>query len=92
MTNKISTTKYNALNFLPVTFLMQFSKVANCFYLVSGILQAIPSISTNDPMATIIPLAYVIVLGIFKEFLADYKRYQSDKKVNTYPATKLAVS
>ena len=33
-------------------------------------------------MATIIPLSYVIGVGMLKEFLADYKRYKSDKKTN----------
>lgn len=64
-------------------------KVANCFYLVSAFLQSIPSISTNDPLATLIPLAYVIILGILKEAIADYKRFKTDKEVNHYPCTKL---
>jgi hypothetical protein len=40
-------------------------------------------------LATVIPLAYVVILGMVKEFIADYKRYQNDKKENNYPATKL---
>ena len=78
VTNSISTTKFNAVNFLPLTTLMQFSRVANCFYLVNGILQTIPAISTSDPLATIIPLAYVVLLGILKEGIADYKRLKTD--------------
>ena len=88
-TNRISTQRYNLLNYLPIALLIQFSRVANCFYLVSAILQSIPDISTNDPLATLIPLAYVIILGIIKEGIADYKRYKNDKQVNDYPCTKL---
>ena len=87
--NRISTTKYNFLNFLPISLLIQFTKLANCFYLVSAVLQSIPSISTNDPLATVIPLMYVVILGMVKEFIADYKRYQNDKKENNYPSTRL---
>ena len=63
--------------------LIQFAKVQNIFYTIGAVLQSIPAISTNDPLATIIPLAYVIIVGIIKEGLTDYKRYKSDKKVNT---------
>lgn len=69
--------------------MIQFSRIANCFYLVNAILQSIPSITTNDPLATIIPLAYVVLLGIIKEFIADYKRYQSDQSENRYPAQRV---
>ena len=62
--------------------LIQFSKVSNTFYAIGAVLQSIPAISTNDPLATIIPLAYVIAVGMLKEFLADFKRYKSDRKQN----------
>ena len=62
-------------------------KVSNVFYLVGAIFQSFPSISTNDLLATIIPLAYVVAVGMLKEFLADYKRYKSDKKTNSQPAS-----
>lgn len=63
------------------------AKVSNTFYTISACLQYIPAISTNDPLATIIPLGYVIAVGMLKEFLADYKRYKSDKKTNSTPCT-----
>ena len=85
VSNKITTTKYNKVNFLPLTFLIQLGKFANCFYIVNAILQSIPSISTNDPLATVVPLIYVFILGMVKEMVADYKRYQNDLKVNHYP-------
>ena len=77
------------VDFLPRSLLLQFTRVANCFYLVNAILQSVPSISTNDPLATVIPLAYVVLLGMLKEFIADYKRSKSDKLVNNYPCTRL---
>ena len=72
---------------MPIALLIQFAKVSNTFYLVGAILQSFPEISTNDPLATIIPLAYVVAVGMLKEFLADYKRYKSDKKTNSQPAS-----
>ena len=87
--NKISTTKYNMFTIVPMALFLQFTKVSNVFYTFSGLLQAIPSISTNSPFATLIPLAYVILLGMLKEFYADYKRWKSDKKENSRMCTLL---
>ena len=80
----MSTTRYSWYSFLPISLLIQFAKVSNTFYLIGAILQSIPAISTNDPLATIIPLAYVVAVGVLKEFLADFKRYRSDKKTNQH--------
>ena len=85
--NRISTTRYTWYNFLPIALMIQFAKVSNTFYLIGAILQSIPEISTNDPLATVIPLAYVVLVGMIKEFLADYKRYKADKKTNRLPCT-----
>jgi len=92
VTNALYTTKYNFITFIPWTLLLQFTKFANCFYLVSAILQSIPSISTNDPLATVIPLCYIVLLGMLKEGLADYKRYKNDKKDNSTATTRLVLN
>jgi len=63
--------------------LLQFTKVVNDFYVVNAILQSMPAVSVNSPWATIIPLAYVILIGMLKEAIADYKRYKQDKKSNS---------
>ena len=65
-----------------MSLLIQFSRVTNIFYLVNAIFQSIPSISTNDPLATIIPLAFVVLLGMLRELLADLKRWQVDRQTN----------
>lgn len=88
-TNKVKTTRYTILNFLPITFMLQFTKVINVFYLGNAILQSFPSVSTNDPLYTIIPLAILIFLGMLKEGLADYKRYKIDKATNAAPVRRL---
>ena len=61
--------------------------MSNTFYAIGAVLQCIPEISTNDPLATVIPLAYVILVGMLKEALADCKRYKADKKTNQSPCT-----
>jgi phospholipid-translocating ATPase len=88
-TNKVTTTRFNIFNFLPITILLQFTKVINVFYLGNAILQSFPSVSTNDPLFTIIPLSILIFLGVLKEGLADYKRYKIDKTTNAAPVHRL---
>lgn len=80
--NKVHTTRFNIFNFLPITIGLQFSKVINVFYLGNAILQSFPSVSTNDPIFTIIPLTVLVCLGILKEGLADLKRYKIDRETN----------
>lgn len=85
----MKSTRYNALSFLPVSLLLQFTKVINCFYLVNMVLQMIPSISTNEWYFTAFPLCVIIGLGILKEGLADFARYRQDRRVNLTPACKV---
>lgn len=87
--NKVTTTRFNIFNFLPITILLQFTQVINVFYLGNAILQSFPSVSTNDPLFTIIPLIFLIFLGVLKEGLADYKRYKIDKTTNEKPVHRL---
>jgi len=87
--NKVTTTRFNIFNFLPITILLQFTQVINVFYLGNAILQSFPSVSTNDPLYTIIPLIFLIFLGVLKEGLADYKRYKIDKTTNEKPVLRL---
>jgi hypothetical protein len=88
-TNKVKSTRFNLWNFLPITILLQFTKVINVFYLGNAILQSFPNISTNNPLYTIVPLSILIFLGVLKEGLADYKRYKIDKMTNALPVTRL---
>jgi len=60
--------------------------VVNAFFLVNGILQSIPSISTNSPLATLVPLAFVVILGVIKEAVAEIKRWQEDRAFNSTQA------
>ena len=43
----------------------------------------IPAISTNNPLATIIPLSFVIVVGIIKELVVEIKRWMDDRETNS---------
>ena len=61
---------------------LQFAKIVNAFFLVNGILQAIPAIGTNSPFATLVPLTFVVILGIIKEAIVEVKRWKEDRIFN----------
>eukprot|EP01132_Coremiostelium_polycephalum_P003757 gene3757-4677_t len=84
--NKISTTKYNVLTFLPKNLYEQFRRAANFYFLVIAIIQLIPGISPVNAYTTWIPLIFVLLVTAVKEAIEDFKRYQSDNTVNNLPA------
>ena len=72
-----------------MVFLLQFTSVVNCFYLVNAILQSTPSISVANPLVTIIPLSFVFLMGMVKEFLVEFKRWKSDRAMNKTPCRRV---
>ena len=63
---------------------LQLKNVIVIFYIINGTLQTIPAISTNSPLASFIPVAYVFIVGIILEGVAEYRRNANDKKFNHY--------
>ena len=49
-------------------------------------MQSIPAISTNSPLATLIPTLFIIFLGMVKELYLEIKRWKEDKRINEAPA------
>jgi len=70
------------ITFLPIQIFIQFTKIVNLFFLLNAILQCIPSISTNSPLSTIVPLAFVIILAILKDLIAEIIRWREDRAFN----------
>ena len=81
--NKVKTSKYSLLTFLPKNLFEQFSKLANVYFLLISFMQMIPiiSISAGKPVM-LMPLAFVIVVSMIKDIFEDYKRHKSDKIEN----------
>ena len=81
--NEISTTKYNCITFIPKNMIEQFSKVANLYFLVMGLLQMINEISASDGVpTTYFPLSVIIFISALKDLYEDYKRHKSDNEEN----------
>ena len=69
--NKVKTTKYSWLSFLPVCTFNQFRKPVNCYFLVLCIVLALPIVSPVHPITGIGPFSVVILTALVKEAVED---------------------
>lgn len=82
--NSVTTSKYTALNFVPLFLFLQFSRMANAYFLLICFLQIIPVISiTNGIPTSIFPLSFVLTFDGFFSAREDYRRHQDDAKANS---------
>ena len=77
--NFITTTKYNILTFVPKSFLLQFTRLPNVYFLIIAIIQSIPLISPLSGASAIIPLLFVLLVSMIRELLEDIQRFKYDK-------------
>ncbi|KAG5461223.1 MAG: hypothetical protein BJ554DRAFT_6617 [Olpidium bornovanus] len=81
-TNKLNSTKYTPLTFLPKNLFEQFRRVANCFFLLLAVLQSFPQFETIDPLVAAVPLILIMSLTAIKDGVEDWKRHSTDASVN----------
>jgi len=82
--NRITTRRYNAINFIPKNLLLQFSKPANMYFLILGLLQLIPQISNSNGKPTILmPLAIIVIISSIKEIVEDLRKRKFDNAENS---------
>ncbi|CUM55679.1 unnamed protein product [Debaryomyces tyrocola] len=85
--NVVTSAKYNAFTFLPKQLKAQFSKIANCYFMVVAIMQMIPTWSTTGQYTTIVPLLIFMSISIAREGFDDWKRHLNDKEENNKKTT-----
>ena len=71
--NEVKTSKYNFLTFLPLNLMIQFSKMANVYFLILGLLELIKPISDagGEPVM-LVPLSFIILVSMMKDIVEDY--------------------
>uniref|UniRef100_U3JK65 Phospholipid-transporting ATPase n=1 Tax=Ficedula albicollis TaxID=59894 RepID=U3JK65_FICAL len=82
MNNKIRTTRYTLLNFLPRNLYEQFHRVANLYFLFLVVLNWVPVVEAFQKEITMLPLIGVLTIIAVKDGLEDYSRYKMDKQIN----------
>ncbi|XP_060664738.1 phospholipid-transporting ATPase IF isoform X1 [Drosophila nasuta] len=84
--NRVRTTKYTWLTFIPLNFYEQFRRAVYFYFLIITIVSFFVN-DTIDPLTSLLPLLFVMIVTALKEGLEDYARSKSDKIVNTTKVT-----
>uniref|UniRef100_A0AAX7UJR7 Phospholipid-transporting ATPase n=1 Tax=Astatotilapia calliptera TaxID=8154 RepID=A0AAX7UJR7_ASTCA len=83
--NAIKTTKYSLLFFIPMNLYEQFHRLANLYFVGLVILNFIPEVNAFQPEIALIPICVILSLTAMKDAWEDFRRYQSDRKLNNMP-------
>lgn len=86
--NFIRTSKYTWYDFLPLSILYQFKRIANVYFLLIAIIQSISILSPLNPITAIAPFLIVLFVSVLREGLEDYTRHKSDQKENSTPSVR----
>ncbi|KAL0351013.1 UNVERIFIED_CONTAM: putative phospholipid-transporting ATPase 8 [Sesamum radiatum] len=79
--NYVSTTKYNAFNFIPKSLFEQFRRVANIYFLVVACVSFSP-LAPYTASSILAPLIVVIGATMGKEAVEDWRRRKQDIEAN----------
>lgn len=82
MGNKIRTTKYTLLSFIPKNLLEQFHRVANLYFLFIVVLNWFPAINAFGKEVAMIPVLFVLGVTAIKDLFEDRRRRASDQRIN----------
>ncbi|XP_075151273.1 phospholipid-transporting ATPase VD isoform X1 [Haematobia irritans] len=80
--NKIRTTKYTLLSFIPKNLLEQFHRVANLYFIFIVLLNWFPAINAFGKEVAMIPVLFVLGVTAVKDLFEDRRRRCSDKRIN----------
>lgn len=80
--NKIQTTKYTLLTFLPKNLIEQFHRVANLYFIFIQCLNWVPNLNVFGKEIAMLPLLFVLGVTAIKDLFEDRRRFASDKRIN----------
>ncbi|CAK9825826.1 Probable phospholipid-transporting ATPase 7 [Anthophora retusa] len=82
--NRVRTTKYTLLSFLPRNLLEQFHRVANIYFIFIVLLNWVPAINAFGKEIAMIPVIFVLGVTALKDYFEDRRRLASDRRVNNF--------
>uniref|UniRef100_A0A6Q2WYZ3 Phospholipid-transporting ATPase n=1 Tax=Esox lucius TaxID=8010 RepID=A0A6Q2WYZ3_ESOLU len=80
--NKIKTTKYTLLSFLPKNLFEQFHRFANVYFVFIALLNFVPVCNAFQPELALAPVVFILSVTAIKDLWEDYRRHRSDKEIN----------
>ncbi|XP_054875983.1 phospholipid-transporting ATPase VA isoform X2 [Poeciliopsis prolifica] len=80
--NKIKTTKYTVLSFLPKNLFEQFHRFANVYFVFIALLNFVPVVNAFQPELSLAPVVFILSVTAIKDLWEDYRRHRSDTEIN----------
>uniref|UniRef100_A0A8C5BAN5 Phospholipid-transporting ATPase n=1 Tax=Gadus morhua TaxID=8049 RepID=A0A8C5BAN5_GADMO len=80
--NKIKTTKYTLLSFLPKNLFEQFHRFANVYFVFIALLNFVPVVNAFQPELALAPVVFILSVTAIKDLWEDYRRHRSDTEIN----------
>lgn len=80
--NKIRTTKYSVLSFLPKNLFEHLHRFANVYFIFLAVLNFIPVVEAFQPEIAVVPIILVLSATAVKDIWEDYRRFKSDHLIN----------
>lgn len=80
--NKIRTTKYSFLSFLPKNLFEQLHRFANVYFILLAALNFVPMVEAIQPEISLTPILLVLSVTAVKDLWEDYRRFKSDHLIN----------
>lgn len=80
--NKIRTTKYSFLSFLPKNVFEQLHRFANVYFIFLAALNFVPVVEAFQPEIALVPIVLVLSLTALKDICEDYCRFKTDRLIN----------
>ncbi|KAH9896461.1 phospholipid-translocating P-type ATPase [Cubamyces lactineus] len=87
--NKVRTSKYTIVTFIPKNLYEQFRRVANLYFLALVVVQVFSIFGAPSPQTSALPLIFILTVTAIKDGIEDYRRAILDEEVNNSAVTKL---
>ncbi|EIE80028.1 hypothetical protein RO3G_04733 [Rhizopus delemar RA 99-880] len=78
--NKIKTSKYTLITFVPKNLFEQFRRPANLYFLAMAIIQLLPLFGVKSPALTLLPICAVVFITALKDAIEDLQRHKVDAR------------
>ncbi|KRX57500.1 putative phospholipid-transporting ATPase VD [Trichinella sp. T9] len=80
--NKVKTTKYTLITFLPKNLFEQFHRLANLYFLFIALLNWVPQVEAYGKFIGLTPILFVLSITAMKDLYEDHRRFKLDKQIN----------
>ncbi|KAF2404182.1 phospholipid-translocating P-type ATPase domain-containing protein [Trichodelitschia bisporula] len=87
--NKIRTSKYTPISFIPKNLWFQFHNIANVYFLFIIILGIFSIFGASNPGLNAVPLIVIIFVTAVKDGIEDWRRTVLDNELNNAPVHRL---